>query len=304
MSGTIRSNPLWRSAPGVLLKFPALLAAVIAGAALLGLALSSQPMFVSAASGAALSEQLERTTLYGAGVNVQVVTQANVQKQPPRWNRYLSIQRGVEKRAPRIPYTDPPVFTLLAQNGAARAAGQEVPVRLASRTSFEEHLDVLQRAPAEGLWLADVIAEQLGVAAGDSLQLVLGDAALDVRVAGIYEALFNRPATPYWRALRNVIYPPSPEAGTPPALAFADQDLFMELSSRAGASPASFRFEIPIDGDVALSVPAAERLIDEIEVFQKEVGDPISPVYAALGCRLRRLPCARPSRPPSPPSSV
>jgi putative ABC transport system permease protein len=285
VSRTVRSKPLWRSAPGVLLKFPALLAAVIAGAALLGLALSSQSMFVSAASGAALSEQLETTTLYGAGVNVQVVTQANAQKQPPRWGRYLRIQRGVEQRAQQIPYTDPPVFTLLAQSGAARAGTHEVPVRLASRTDFEEHIDVLSRGPAGGVWLADVIAEQLGATSGDTIELVLGEAAFDVRVAGTYGALFNRPATPYWRALRNVIYPPSPDAGTPPALAFADQDLFMDLSSRAEESPASFRFEIPVDGDVALSVPAAERLIDEIEVFQQEVGDPTSPVYGALRCR-------------------
>ncbi|MGH2735329.1 MAG: FtsX-like permease family protein [Actinomycetota bacterium] len=279
------SNPLWRSAPGVLLKFPALLAAVVAGAALLGLAVGSYPMFVSAASGAALEQQLETITLYGAGVNVQVVTPANVQNAPPRWSRYTRIQDAVGKRAPQIPYTDAPIFTLLGQNGAARAGNQEVPVRLASRTNFEEHIEVTERGPAEGVWIADVIAEQLGLGAGDRVELELGESSVDVPIAGVYEALFNRPATPYWRALRNVIFPPSPDAGTPPALTFADQDLFMDLSSRAGESPASFRFEIPLDDAVALSIPAAERLIDEITVFQRDTGDPESPVFAALRCR-------------------
>ena len=65
-------NPLWRAAPLVLRRYPGVLAALVAAAALLTLAAAAGPLFVSASASAAVGDELRRLTPFGAGAYVRV----------------------------------------------------------------------------------------------------------------------------------------------------------------------------------------------------------------------------------------
>lgn len=63
-------DALWRSAPGILLRYPALLITVVAGTALLAVAAAAAPMFLSATSNEIVTGSLERPhlTRFMAGI--------------------------------------------------------------------------------------------------------------------------------------------------------------------------------------------------------------------------------------------
>jgi putative ABC transport system permease protein len=277
-------NPLWRRAPGVLLRYPTLFVAVAAGALLLAIALSSYPMFVSANAGAALEDQLDRATLYGAGISIEQSAGTGSSATPAEvYREFNRATSEVERVAEATPNTAPTIATLLGPTVQAGQGTNGYEIRLMSRHGFENEIEVVEPGTGDGVWLPDVVANQLDLKARDVVTLY-GERTAKVSIAGVYTVLNNVPARPYWRGLRTLIYPPSPDAAPPPPFVLADESTIVDLTTELGESLERFRWEVPLAGaDVGLE--AAEGTNREFDRVKSMVADADTRLGSAIRCR-------------------
>jgi putative ABC transport system permease protein len=63
-------GPLWRKAPLMWLRFPQVFAALAAGVVILAVVAAGAPLFVSSAANAALTDQLDGVSRWGAGLQI------------------------------------------------------------------------------------------------------------------------------------------------------------------------------------------------------------------------------------------
>ena len=73
------ATPVWRKAPGSLLKYPALFVALALGAFLVVVSAAAYPLFLSASGGALVTSEIDNPTVtrYGAGVGYMPRTSAS-----------------------------------------------------------------------------------------------------------------------------------------------------------------------------------------------------------------------------------
>ena len=232
-----RTSPLWRKAPVVLLRFPALLASLATGALLLALAASSYPLFISATASAALEKQIDYTTRFGSGVAVQ--SQAAVIDIPGEPGVLETFRRrdDLVRDTLRSPHLGPPIATILGQIVNVRSAEQPDRtngVRLMSREGFLDHIEIVDGEHGPGVWIAELVARRLGVKAGDRIEIynTEGEDSVSMPVNGRYKDLFNQPRRPYWLPLYQNIYAPNPDAGPPPTFLFMTEEQVLTLSKR------------------------------------------------------------------------
>ncbi len=283
-------NPLWRAAPFVLRRYPGVLAALVAAAALLALAAAAGPLFVSASASAAVGDELRRLTGFGAGAYVRVtgpVAPADVQAAGDP--TFVERTRLLERTTAGLRGVGSVVATVLAPEvAAAGASGDgELEVRLLARTGALDHVEQLQGG-GSGLWLADTAAEQLRLVPGDRVRLGLGttERTVAVRVAGLYRTLALAPRTPFWRSLEGEIYSAPPAFATPPTFAIGDEETVSLVAAELGLERADFRWEIPLDSS-ELSLADARAVSDELgrlgEALRTE-GDPLFELFVCRRC--------------------
>ncbi|HEX2196136.1 MAG TPA: hypothetical protein VHJ76_04345, partial [Actinomycetota bacterium] len=89
-------------------------------------------------------------------------------------------------------------------------------VRLAHRTGDRENVAVVRHG-GDGVWIADVTADALGVEPGDSIELETGGRKVGARVGAIYRFLPADEPREYWTPLRDFVYKkPSADTYPPP----------------------------------------------------------------------------------------
>lgn len=229
-------DPLWKKAPVVLLRFPALLASLATGALLLALAAASYPLFISATASDALTKQLEYTTRFPAGVGVfSEAALIDIPGQPGVVETFRRRDRLVRETLVG-PHLAPPEATILGQVVNVRSAEQPRRtngVRLTHREGYLDHIKVVSGTEGDGAWVAELVAERLRVEPGDEIEIynIEGEDSVSVTVDGIYKDLFNQPRRPYWLPLYQHIYPRG-DAGPPPTFLFLDAEQVLELSRR------------------------------------------------------------------------
>ena len=221
-------------APIVLLRFPALLASLATGALLLALAAASYPLFISATASAALDKQIEYTTRFGSGVGVfSEAAVIDIPGQPgvvQTWRQRDSLVRETL----RAPHLAEPNAIILGQIVNVRNPDKPQRtngVRLTYRDGAIDHVEVVDGAEGSGVWIAELVAQRLGVKAGDEIQIYNDDPkdSVTVTVDGRYKDLFNQPQTPFWLPLNQNIYPQG-DAGPPPTFLFLDAEQVLTLS--------------------------------------------------------------------------
>lgn len=229
-----RFDPLWVKAPVVLLRFPALLASLATGALLLALAASAYPMFISATSSAALEKQIRYTTRFGAGVGV--TSQSAVLDIPGQPNLVETFRRRDElvRKTLHAPRLAPIVTTIEGPTLTARSVEnpkREIQVRLLYRTGSSEHVTMAAGGEGSGGLMADLTAGHLRLEPGDEIELYNAGPELSrrLRIDGFYEALFNKPQTPYWIPQNENIYPRG-DSGPPPTFLFVDAEQLLRIA--------------------------------------------------------------------------
>lgn len=166
-----------------------------------------------------------------------------------------------------------------------------------SRTEALTHINIVTRVEGRGAFLARSTAAELGIRAGETVELRRGDLVADIRVVGIYEDLAAAPITEYWRPMTFQIV--SPIANQPPLDPFliaSRRTLFDIKKSVPGERPgfrlsgeeATFRWEFPLVPSV-LTVPKARALTSEIHRIRNEANDSLSETRR----RVHRSQCVR-----------
>jgi putative ABC transport system permease protein len=283
-------NPLWAKSPLLLLRFPGLLLSVLSGALLLALAGASSPLFTSSAARAALASDLEETTVFGAGATIG---QAGPFEGRPGFGPntqaigYRKQDQILRQSLGNVPHLDDRILTLLGATLWVENTDRESEpgeARLLSRTDILANVERVRGRRGNGVWIADTIAERLGLEPGDTIRVRLPNRPRRVEVAvdGIYQALWkSRETTPYWRSLYGQIYPRMVDFPPPPTFLVASEALFKRLTRGLGQNHAQYRWEFPVDGD-GLTMPQAEALEQRLERFQNEISNPDSKLGHAL----------------------
>jgi putative ABC transport system permease protein len=279
-------NPFWRKSPLALFHFPGLLAAVAAGSFLLALAATSTPLFISAASSAALNDELEDTTRYGAGASV---AQNGFAYHPELRGLEPPLMANAEVLRSELsnePLLAAPVFTLTGAavtptRGAESATVDVLPL---ARTGALDHIEKVAGESGNGFWIADTIAEAIGIRPGDEITLDYDQRhTAEVRIAGTYRPLYTVPRTPYWRSLDGDIYPRSPAARIPPpTFLIGGADDVAALARELGQAM-SARAEWPLS-TTDPTLEEAEGLARRFARFSHDISDPTTPAGRALVC--------------------
>jgi hypothetical protein len=266
-------TPLWRKAPLLLTRFPALFAAIAAAALLLALAVASGPLFVSSATSAALADELEDATRFGAGASV-VYESVSSRLHPEEADTDSAIGRLTDAIVPGlkgVSHLDRPVVTVLGPTvtpGTEPGPSSQRQLRLLAKTDALAHVTKLAGRDGDGFWIADEAAESMKIEPGDDLYVQFeSDVVRRIRIDGIYRALWKEPRTAYWRSLSHFIHAQDPDSGPPPTFLIAEQGQVAGLLP-GGRGQVQLRWEWPL-ASTRLTLDEAEALAVRLERFQR-----------------------------------
>lgn len=241
----MRASLLWRLAPGVLFRFPRSAAAVAFSAGVVVLATILGPLFLTSSERASLQAGMDQSGPWEAGLQI-IWRSYEYPDSPDEKDRYLLLaqegRRLLTEHAVATPGLDPATVTLLGGPSTASVARDETFVRLAHRTSAFDNVAVVERG-GEGVWIADLTAESLGIGPGDTIEVTtqLGERAR-VRVGAVYRNLRDDEPRPYWAPLTDFIYK-QPEADTPPPpLVLTDARTLVDVDRTA-----QIRWNVPLE---------------------------------------------------------
>jgi len=276
----------WAKAPLALFRHPAVFGAIAAASLLVALAAASAPLFTTAAGSAALRSKLNEITLFGAGLEVRRDERVTATAAPG--------DRSLRTTLSQFPFLDEPVVTIVTAPVTAQRAGSPAPesvsVRLMARTGALGHVRKLAGRDGEGVWIADSVAEALGIGPGDALVLATefepgGDArTVEVAVDGVYRALEGEAQTAYWTNFVADIYPEDPDLPVPPSFVLASPEQVFDLRRALGDDPIGYRWEYPLEQrDMTLN--EAKALDQRFETLEAGLRSGRSDLWRELGCR-------------------
>ena len=279
-------GPLWKRAPFVLLHFPAVLAAVLSAAFVLGLAASANSLFYSSESSAVLAKQLSGPERWAGGLQViryGSYEGAGAKAHHARWNQLLQeATRGLEGLGPRN-------LSIVGLGAEVRAPSSDrlAFAHLLTRPDALAHVSVLARGGGPGVWLAATNARYLHVSPGDRISIGVQGAfgphpkTVATRVAGIYEDLATTSTLPgFWTPLQNDILPDTPGGAPRPPWLIADPKLFARIETVLGQG-ARWQWNYPIESQ-GLTVPQAESLAGGLALVQARLHDPTTTLGQAF----------------------
>ncbi|MGZ8565995.1 MAG: hypothetical protein ACXWXS_02975 [Actinomycetota bacterium] len=289
-SGT--GNPVWRKAPGSLLRHPSLFAALALGAFLVVVSTTAYPLFLSASGSALVSSEIDNPTVtrYGAGITY-TVTNVRLAEQSPDGHGLL-IDRRLQLFAQMLgasPAVGPVVEQAMGDEVAVTGPGGRIPPSgplngvLFFGTRALNHVDIVAGADGPGVWLPDYVAEPLKAGPGDRVELRSGRSVVTVTVDGVYRALYAQPSSGYWRTWSEQLYPCS-DCSPPPQPILVDRSQLIALATELGAPRARFAISAPVRADPPLSLDEARELSVFAERFGDQITSPTSPLREIFPC--------------------
>lgn len=256
----LEMNPLWAKAPRVLLGFPGLLAAIAAAVALLSFSVAAYPLFISATENRLLGAGIETGTVtrFGAGIHYSV-TNIALGEAPPEEERFATpeeIGRAFDRRTSSIPSLGPTVRSIMGPEVELFSRSETRPGRLMFRTDSLEHVDPIEGSDGDGVWISDLTAEGLGLTPGDTLRVGDTRDKVEVKVDGIYRALYSQPPSGYWRNYGGQIFTQCADCSPPAPFVLMDEDQLREVAGALRVRNANFDWDAPLR-DVDLSIDQA-----------------------------------------------
>lgn len=276
---------LWRKAPGVLLRYPAVLVGVLAFSLLASLAAAAGPFVRTGVESESLHSQLAQVTPLAAGLEIRGVTTFGGQ---------ATRRAAIDALARTITGVEAPVLTTFVEDQAIGPLGQ-VDVLPMARDGAVAHVHHVASAGGAGVWMADRDAQVLGLHAGDTVRLprLVGQGqsgSLDLRlvafrIAGIYRSLDRDIGNPYWQNFIQDIRSPSKDPPPLPAfLLMSPRDLarLVAPGSAFGVQAVAVA-ELPLDPH-GLSLASAHRLQRQFASVRRRVSGVDQPLAHALAC--------------------
>jgi putative ABC transport system permease protein len=294
-------NPAWRKAPLLLFRFRGLAAAVIVGAAILGLASAARPSFLASSGRAALDQQLNQVNRWGAGLRVS--------RYGPLFGDVRILEFGEEMQIPLAPGADFDLVPLEEMvddvtsrldeatqgiqnldHGSVMMVGSEValdgrqgPVRgrLITRTNALENVTKLADSGDEGVWITDITAKQIDASPGDTVEIALGEATTSVPIAGVYRYLAHDRRRDYWAPAQEFIYREAGDFFDPPALVIAPQELFMRAAEEL-SDTGLIQWNHPVSAGT-ISLPEARSMGGDLTaLIRRRLSSEDSEIFRAL----------------------
>jgi putative ABC transport system permease protein len=266
----------WARVPGILVRFPAILASILGAGLILAVASGASSLFLSSAGSAAIQGDVART---GPGVPAfTLVDYSSPEADLMAYRDHLLVPRLVRAGLAR------PVRSILGTQLQVSLPGSSdsatvVPI---TRDGAVQHVTATRRASGDGLWVARSVATALKLDPGDTLTVGSGRNASRIRVAGIYRDLADQPRSTYWAPLSAMIYRSreDPDLAPPPPFLVMSQPAFVALEQRLG-DQGQFRWEFQVQ-TASLTLGSAGRLASVIERVQGDVGDASTKLGAAF----------------------
>ncbi len=288
-----RSNPVWRRAPGVLLRFRSLFAALAVGTFLVTVVAAAYPLFLSASENELLASAIDDATVtpYGMGI-AHRSTEVGLRERAPDgegllWERrgdaFASVADGNDSLGPVELAIFGGVVSVTDLGGAPPPSGV-VEGRLFAGTDAIAHVEVIAGEEGPGVWLPDIVATPLAAGPGDEVVLHSGAQRQRVLVDGIYTSLYTQPRQGYWRLWNDDIYPcPDVLCSAPPQFIVAEPEQLLDLSTALGVRRATFAWQAPAITEPPMTLEDAS----ELAAFSGHFLDRASPggdLYEVLRC--------------------
>lgn len=264
-------TPPFTRAPNLLRKHSTVAIAVFGASLILGLVAATAPLFISSASNAALAREIgSRCAGNVNGTLDNFAPLADAEREIGRaWSPTSTLG------APILTLPSPPVE--IATTGVN---SRKLVVRFLHRTGFEDNVEVLEQTDADGLWMSGRGAEQLGVSAGDRVEIVDNTGTSATLLIGtIFRDLNDVPRSDYWCPQQDYFIPGPPFGDLPPALVLVDDERFLELFSNLESAPYAGDWEFPVEGN-GLTTQTAAQSIAEMEGMQERIRETFEPSFA------------------------
>src|SRR3954470_15570560 len=250
-------------------RFPLVLVAVLGAGAVVGIAAATGPMVVSSAGNEALSSRVTGSTGVPAGVRAEAQT-------PLTYDRLQFRLPLLRERLRGLPLPPPVVTVLGADEATLSVGGKRAVVQMVTRSGFLDHVERLAGDPsADGLWVAESAASELGLRPGDTATLRASEVATEIRVAGIYRDFDVGNVPDFWNPVIQRIRALPQDPDEPPLLL---GNLRPYLDAEAGLTDQG---TIAVDVAVPPDLPLrdARRVAGVISSLHDDVIVPESPVY-------------------------
>jgi putative ABC transport system permease protein len=234
---TLRTAP-WRRAPLLLARQPVVAAAIVLAAAVLGVAASSAPLFLSTIGSGSLRTTAAIRCAEQSMPSVGISVGSNLTNFSAAQNRAIGRRVAAAYRAENLPAP----FNVVWAQAWLSAQTLSGPVDFVPAYAFSwpgalDHVQKLTSAGGKGAWLNDLTARQLDLRAG--MMLRLGDQP-PIRIAGTYRRLDdpNDPAFQLahpWCSWHNLIVP-DVATDKPPTFVIVDDPDYVIGASTAPRS--------------------------------------------------------------------
>jgi putative ABC transport system permease protein len=242
-----------------LFRFPGVFAAVFGAATILGVVTAAGAPFVSSTASATLQRTIEADAAFRLPT-LTVAADGSISSD------LIAYRTGLLERE-LGPVLGAPIVTARGDTVTVSADGNVQPVRIVTRTGALDHVERIEGAGGEGVWLADVTATELGVEPGDRIGVggVIG--STEVAVAGVYRDLMTSSRTPFWAPLDDFIYPPAGADTRPPAFMLMDLPTYVAVDDALldDQDPFTWEFRLP---ERSTSIEEAQALRSQLARFR------------------------------------
>lgn len=228
---TLVTTP-WRRAPLIGLRQPAVLAAVVGAALVLGLAAASGPLFVASTGAAALErntgvlcDEKDRPTV-GYGSLTKGPGTSTLMKDMAGLRTQDAVVRDAVVRS-GLP--DPYRVLVAGPTAFFGGATHRTPITLLARSDALKHVQVLRSTGGPGVYISDLEAERQNVSLGDTVT-VQGE---QTTIVGLYKDLngpgYGEGVSPYWCTWKALILVSA--ENRPPPFLIADEETTLRLAN-------------------------------------------------------------------------
>ena len=288
-------DPVWRHAPGVLLRYRALFAAVAFGAMLLALAVAAYPLFLAATSSSLVRAAIEREniTRYAAGMTYRFT---NMPLRPkPLEGKTVSadpedISPAFARLATGAEILGDPVEMVLDDTVAVSRPGDDEwrNARLFSGTGVLDHVELLRGDDGDGVWMPDLVADALHLRPGDVARLTdQNGRSVQVSIDGVYRAvytIYTGPSDGYWFPWQAEFATPCADCSPPAQPILGSRSQVLELARDLHHDSATMTWNAPIDDPSAVSLRQIEELQRYVRQVVARVSDPSTPLGELFDC--------------------
>jgi putative ABC transport system permease protein len=280
-----RTNPLWRKAPLVLLRYPGLFVALAAGALLLAVAASLYPLYLSASATGLVRAETDTPTVtrYGSGLSYR-----NGTMRVPGMDEQHPVAARVGALFDRItadPNLEPAEMSVngpVVQVASADRPDATRSVHLFAGAQARANVTVIEGGDPGGAWVPDLVAGPLGIHRGDTI-VVTSQSGRDVRlpVTGIYSSLYKGAASGYWHPWYDDFVVYCGNCAPPPQPLLVPADRLEPLAAALDIGHAAYAWVAPARPE--LTLPQVREVAARARAITQRMAKAGTPEHDLLG---------------------